>query len=232
MKIKAIKTAIFQPNENLLRFIGRHISHLTEGDILIATSKIVALSEGRFQEKTDRAGKEKIIRAESQFALPTKWAYLTIKDGVVMASAGVDESNGNGQIILLPRDSFRSARKIRIYLQRRFKLRRLGVIITDSRTAPLRAGITGVALGYAGFKGIKDYRRTLDIFGRPFHFSRVDMADSLATAAVLCMGEGAERQPLAVISAPPVEYAERTSRNELRIDIKEDMYGPLFRQFQ
>ncbi|MFA5184707.1 MAG: coenzyme F420-0:L-glutamate ligase [Patescibacteria group bacterium] len=232
MRIKALKTAIFRPREKLLPFIDRHIGKLAEGDILVITSKIVALAEGRFQPLTTKDEKERLIRSESEFALPTKLAYLTIKDGIVMASAGVDESNGNGNIIMLPRDSFKVARTIRRYFQGRFKLKKLGVIITDSRTAPLRAGITGVALGYAGFKGIKDYRRTLDIFGRPFHFSRVDMADSLAAAAVLCMGEGRERRPLAIISGAPVEYVERVSRDELRIDIKEDMYGPLFHQFQ
>jgi F420-0:gamma-glutamyl ligase len=87
-------------------------------------------------------------------------------------------------------------------------------------------------LGYAGLRGLKDYRKTPDIFGRLFHFSRVDAVDSLATAAVLCMGEGRERQPLAVISGAPVEYTERVVKNELRIDIREDMYGPLFRQFK
>lgn len=231
MKIKTIKTSIFQPRENLLTFISRYITGLKEGDVLVVTSKIVALAEGRYRQKTDQAGKEKIIRAESEFALPTKLVFLTIKDGIVMASAGVDESNGNGYIILLPRDSFKTAKEIREFFKKRFKLKKLGVIITDSRTAPLRAGVTGVALGYAGFRGLKDYRKTPDIFGRPFHFSRVDVADSLATAAVLCMGEGRERLPLALISNSPIEYVEKINKKELRINIKEDMYGPLFRQF-
>jgi len=231
MKIKTIKTVIFQPRDNLLTFIKRYVSRLKEGDILVVTSKIVALAEGRYRPKTDRAGKEKIIRAESEFSLPTKLVFLTIKDGMVMASAGVDESNGNGQIILLPRDSFKVAREIRRHFQKHFGLKCLGVIVTDSRTAPLRAGVTGVALGYAGFRGLKDYRQLPDLFGRLFHFSRVDVADSLATAAVLCMGEGRERCPLALISGAPVEYVDRVVKNELYIDIKEDMYGPLFRRF-
>jgi coenzyme F420-0:L-glutamate ligase len=232
MKIKTIRTAIFTPRADLLKFISRYVPRLKEKDILVVTSKIVALAEGRLQKITDRAGKEKIIRAESEFVLPTKLVFLTIKDGIVMASAGVDESNGNGSIILLPRQSFRTAAIIRNYLKKKFKLKKLGVIITDSRTAPLRAGVTGVALGYAGLRGLKDYRKTPDIFGRLFHFSRVDVVDSLATAAVLCMGEGQERRPLALISGAPVEFTERVSKNELRIDIKEDMYGPLFRLFK
>ena len=231
MKIKTIKTAIFKPQENLLLFIERHILSLREGDVLAVTSKIVALSEGRYQKISDQASIEKIVRAESQFVVSTKLVYLTIKDGMVMANAGIDESNGNGYLILLPRDSFRAAQKIREHLKKRFQLKKLGVIITDSRTAPLRAGVTGVALGYAGFRGLTDYRKTPDLFGRIFQFSRVDVADSLATAAVLGMGEGKERQPLAIISGAPIEYGEKIIKNELQIDIKEDMYGPLFRQF-
>ena len=101
-------------------------------------------------------------------------------------------------------------------------------MITDSRTMPLRAGVTGVAVGYAGFRGIKDYRGTPDIFGRKFKFSRTNIADGLATAAVLVMGEGSEQQPLAIIKRAPVEFCDRVNRMELRIDIQEDMYRPLF----
>jgi F420-0:gamma-glutamyl ligase len=68
------------------------------------------------------------------------------------------------------------------------------------------------------------------VFGRPFKFSRVNIADSLATAAVLCMGEGDERRPLAVISDAPIEYLEKINKNELKIAPTEDMYGPLFKK--
>jgi dihydrofolate synthase / folylpolyglutamate synthase len=236
MKIRAIKTRIFRPGEDLLafleRYFGRSGARIATGDILVVTSKIIALSENRVCPKTTEAAKRRLVQRESEFQLATKYVYLTIRDGIVMANAGVDESNANGAIILLPRDSFRAARLIRAHFRRQFGLKHLGVIITDSRCLPLRAGITGVALGYAGFKGLKDYRRRRDIFGRPFHYSRVDMADSLATAAVLVMGEGAERQPLAVISGAPVEYSNRVNKNELKIDIKEDIYGPLFRKIR
>ena len=108
------------------------------------------------------------------------------------------------------------------------KLKKLGVIVTDSRLLPLRAGVVGVALGYAGFKGIKNYIGKPDLFGRPFEFSKTDMADSVATAAVLVMGEGIEKQPLALISSAPVEFTDKTNRKELKIDIQEDIYKPLF----
>ncbi len=230
MKVKAIKTRLFLPEEKLLPFIDQYCPILREGDILVVTSKIVALAEGRLVTKWDNAKKQAIIKQESQLMIPAKYICLTVKDGMVMASAGVDESNGNGALILLPRDSWRVASAIRSHFRKRRGLRKLGVIITDSRNAPFRKGITGAALAYSGFKGLKDYRRTLDIFGRPFHFSRVDVADSLATAAVLCMGEGNEKRPLAIISNAPVTYTDKINKQELRISLEEDMYGPLFRQ--
>jgi len=231
MKINAIKTRVFRPRQDLLAFIDKYISSFSEKDILVVTSKIVALAEGRLVKKTDKRAKLRIIRQESEAVLRTKHVCLTIKDGMALANAGVDESNADGQIILLPQDSFQAATEIRQYFKNKYRLKKFGVIITDSRCLPLRAGITGIALGYAGFKGLKDYRRKKDIFGRPFKFSRVDVADSLATAAVLIMGEGREQQPLAVIKDAPAHYISRVDRGELKISIQDDIYGPLFRKF-
>lgn len=228
MKIKAIKTRIFLPNENLRLFIDQHIKTIKDGDILVVTSKIAALSEGRFMAKWDKNKKQEIIRRESELMIPAKHICLTVKDGMVMASAGIDESNGNGLLIFLPRDSWKIASALRRYFMSKYQLKRLGVIITDSRNAPFRSGASGVAIAYSGFKGLKDYRKKVDIFGRLFHSSRVDVADSLAAAAVLCMGEGSERRPLAIISSPPVEYINRVNRRELRVKVEEDMYAPLF----
>ncbi|MDO8591260.1 MAG: coenzyme F420-0:L-glutamate ligase [bacterium] len=228
MIIKPIKTRIFKEGDDLFSFITRYLGKISEESVVVVTSKIVALSEKRTVVVKSLKMKEELIRAESDFVIRTKHVWLTIKDGMVMASAGIDESNADGKLILLPKDSFASARLLRKALMRKYGLKRLGVLITDSRTVPLRAGVTGVALGYAGFIGIKDYRNTPDIFGRKFKFSRTDIADSLATAAVLVMGEGNERMPLAIIKEAPVEFRERVNRHELHIDIKDDMYKPLF----
>lgn len=226
MKVRAIKTRVFRENEDLLAFIQKHVPKLKDGAIVVVTSKIVALAEGRTADRTDLTTKEKLIRAESDFAVATKWVWLTLKDGLAVASAGIDESNADGKFILLPKDCYASARKLRRALMTAYKVKRLGVIIPDSRTLPLRAGAMGVALGYAGFKGIFDYRGTKDIFGRAFKFERANIADPLAAAAVLAMGEGAEMKPLAVIDDAPVTYTETVRRDELRIPIEDDIYLP------
>lgn len=228
MIINPIKTRIFQPEENLFAFIIEHISDLKEGDILVVTSKIISYAEGRYVFPYTEKMRDEIIAKESTFVLRTKYTWLTIKDGTVMASAGVDESNADGRLLLLPKDSWKTAMLLRRKLMKCFGLKKLGILITDSRLLPLRAGAVGVALGYAGFKGIRDYRGKEDLFGRKLKLSQTDVADSLATAAVLCMGEGSESIPLALVQNAPVEYSNSTNRKELIIDPAEDVYAPLF----
>lgn len=232
MEIKAIKTRIFLQNEDLPQFIFQHLKKLPENSVLVITSKIVALSEGRVVEFKNTKQKVALIKQESDFAMKTKYAWLTIKDGMVLASAGIDESNAKGKLILLPKDSFKSAEILRKKIMRQFHLKNLGVLITDSRLLPLRSGVVGIALGYAGFRGVKDYRGTKDIFGRVLKMSRTDVADSLATSAVLCMGEGREQQPIALITQAPVVFAKKVNKKELQIDPREDMYQPLFEKIK
>ncbi|MEK7089125.1 MAG: coenzyme F420-0:L-glutamate ligase [Patescibacteria group bacterium] len=229
MQIKPIKTRIFKEKEDLLQFIFKYVRKIPEKSILVITSKIVALAEGRTVEYKNQSQKVKLIKQESDFAIKTKLTWLTIKDGMVMSSAGIDESNAKGKLILLPKDSFQSADLIRKKLRKIFKIKKFGVLITDSRIFPLRAGIVGVSLGYAGFKGIRNYVGKKDIFGRTLKFSRTDIADSLATSAVLEMGEGDEQQPLALIKNSTVEFTEKINKKELFIDPKEDLYLPLFK---
>ncbi|HEV7424639.1 MAG TPA: coenzyme F420-0:L-glutamate ligase [Candidatus Paceibacterota bacterium] len=237
MQIKAIKTRIFHENEDLISFILKYIKKIPENSVLVVTSKILALSEGRTREykneKERKIQKIKFIKEESSFAVKTKIVWLTIKDGMMMADAGIDESNAKGKLILLPRNSFKSAEILRKKLIKKFHLKNLGILITDSRLMPLRAGVVGVALGYAGFTGVKDYRGQKDIFGRVFKMSQTNIADSLATTAVVCMGEGKEQQPLAIITGAPVSFNnEKINKKELIIDLDDDIYWPLFKKFK
>jgi coenzyme F420-0:L-glutamate ligase len=227
MLVRPVKTRIFREGESLPDFIQKHIPKLKDGSVLVVTSKIVALAERR-TAANDTKTKEKFIKSESTFAFPTKWVWLTLKDGLVIANAGIDESNADGKIILLPKDSYKAAAKIRTEMMRRYHIKNLAVILTDSRIWPLRAGVTGVALGYAGMKGLKDYRKKTDIFGRGFKFETVSVADSLAAAAVITMGEGDERIPLAVVSGAPVEFTDRIKKDELKIALADDIYLPFF----
>src|SRR5947207_2534906 len=113
MIVHAIKTRIFDEGDDLIAFTTKAIKKVQENSVIVITSKIVALAEKRTAVIETIKTKENLILKEADFAVPTKYVWLTIKDNMVMASAGIDESNANGKLILLPKDSFKAARNIR-----------------------------------------------------------------------------------------------------------------------
>ncbi len=227
MSIHSIHSSIFRPHQNLEEYIFKFIHSVSEGSIIVVTSKIVSLAEGRIV-KNNPGQKRKWIRQESEQVYKTAWFYLTQKDGHWCPNAGIDESNANENLILWPTDSYGVAHDLCLRLMRRYHVKKLGILITDSRLFPLRAGVIGVALGYAGFKGLRDYRGKPDLFGRSLRMTQTNIADCLASTAVLCMGEGNERTPLAVIERAPVHFIKKVDASELRIDPRHDLYRPLF----
>src|ERR1051326_230490 len=223
MLVTPIKTRLFSEKENLAWFITEHVPQLKNGSIVAICSKIVALSEGRVAIVHSREEKEALIKKESTWmkqVLPEWW--LTVRDGTLAVNAGIDASNvddaggSEGIVLLLPVDPFASAEAVRAELIKHYGTNNCGVVITDSRISPLRAGVLGVGIGYAGFKGVRDYRGIPDLFGRALDVTQTDITDSLATAATLVCGEGSERQPLAVIEEAPVEWTEAVDRSELQ----------------
>lgn len=229
MIVTPIKTRIFLEWENLIDFVLEHVPQIEENDIIVITSKIVALSESRTFIALTPEEKLEYIKNESSWYAETKYVHLTIHDRMPMANAGIDESNGNGKCIMLPWDSYESAYRLWVEIRKRFNLKHLGIIITDSRTIPFRNGTTGISLWHMGFTGIRDYIGKYDIFARPFLFARTNVPDALAVAAVHTMGEWDECQPIAIIKNPHCEWSEeKQNGDDLIIDPEDDMYGPLF----
>src|SRR3989344_9181529 len=219
MLIKPIHTTIFEAGDSLENFIARFIPAVSEVSIIVITSKIIAVSQRRIVPGGS-AEKELWIKKESEKYIKTKWCYLTLMNGQWCANAGIDESNSQGGgLILLPKDPYRDANKLRKKLRKQYRVKKLGVIITDSRIFPLRQGLTGVAIGYAGFQGIRNYIGLKDLFGRRIMMTKTNVADSLAAAAVLEMGEGNEQIPLAVITGVArIAFTERVEKKELQMD--------------
>jgi putative folate metabolism gamma-glutamate ligase len=208
--------------------------------VLAVTSKVVALCQGRVV-RVGAADKQHLIETEADYFLPPDQnryqVTLTIKDNILIPSAGIDESNSDHHYVLWPHDPQGTADAIRAYLCRRFDIRYAGVIITDSKTTPLRWGVTGVAVAHSGFLALNDYIGRSDLFGRTLRMTKVNVADALAAAAVLVMGEGDEQTPLAVISDVPfVQFQDRNPTEpelqDLRIAIEDDLYAPLLKGVQ
>ena len=236
MIINPVKTdKITIGSHTLTQILDAGISSLSEKSIVVVTSKIISLCEGRGIKKED-ATKDDLIKQEAQRYMPSHYSpigvTLTITHNLLVPSAGIDESNGNGYYLLWPENPHQSAQKIRAYLAKRFSLQNVGVLITDSRTTPMRWGTTGIALSYAGFAGINDFIGSPDLFGRPMEMTKVNVADGLAAAAVVVMGETNEQTPLAIIDGVPFVHfdASKPTDDELRewqIPMEIDVYGPI-----
>lgn len=236
MEVKAIKSRKFLPPKDNLWDLLSAIKTLKERSIVAVTSKVVAIGEGRCIPLASISKDELIVKEADKYLprnlVPNEWTMYTIKNNLLVAAAGIDESNARGYYILWPKDPEASAKKIWQFLRKKFNLKNSGVIITDSRVTPLRRGVLGMAISYFGFKPLKDYRGTKDLFGRKFEMETTDIPDSLAAAAVLEMGEGAECQPLAIISdIPYVEFIEgkydpNNPDSSFEIPEKEDLFYP------
>jgi len=241
MKVTAIKTCkITTKNKSLYKILDKYVPALKEGSVLVVTSKIIAICEGRLV-KIGKIEKDTLIKKEADYFLPSEinpyHFSLAIKNNILAASAGIDESNGNGYHILWPKNPQKTANGIRRYLVKRFSLTQVGVIITDSKTTPQRWGVTGIAIAHSGFKALNDYRGKPDIFGRKFKATQVSVMDGLAVTAVLVMGEGREQTPLAIVEDIPfVRFQQRDPTKkelqELKISLAEDLYAPLLTSVQ
>lgn len=236
MHITPIKTQKILPKKSsLTEILDTHLQRFPERSILAITSKIVSLCEGR-TESLDQ-NKESLIRREATYYLPKKHrrfgASGTITHHAFIGAAGIDESNAAGLYVLLPKNSEHTATFVYRYLKQRFRRENFGVIITDSHSTPLRRGASGITLAYRGFVGLKDYRGTEDLFGRKLIMEQANVADALAAAAVLVMGEGDEQTPLALIEKiPGITFQEnapdKKERSQFFVDLQDDIFAPLF----
>ncbi|MGD0284331.1 MAG: coenzyme F420-0:L-glutamate ligase [Candidatus Saccharimonadales bacterium] len=235
MIIKSIKTETITPGSiDLITLIDKSIKSLRSGSVVAITSKIVSLCENNVVP-FDKIDKEQLIIQESNLYLPmaiSKYGHnFTITNNILIPVAGIDESNGNGNYVLWPKHAQKNANKIRVYLKNKFKLTDVGVIITDSTCHPLRSGTSGIVLAHSGFSALNNYVGEPDLFGRPFSVSQADIANGLATAAVLQMGEGTEQTPIVILSDLPfVKFQNHNPTtkelNKIKISIKDDLFAP------
>lgn len=236
MKVTPKKThKITKKDNDLIAILDEYITEFKENSVLVITSKIVSICEGKMV-KVEKADKQSLIKQESSFYLPpetNRYGFtITITRGTLTPTAGIDESNANGYYILWPENPQKTANIVRKYLTKRFNVKYAGVIITDSRTVLMRWGTMGTALAHSGFIALHDYRHTQDIFGRELKVTQANNAEALAAAAVVTMGEGSEQTPLAIIEDLPfVHFQDRNPSQEeldaLKLAVDEDLYSPL-----
>ena len=228
-----------------------------QGDVLVVTHKVVSKAEGRTVALADvrpsararalaaATGKDpalvEVILSESREVLRCRPGLIITENrlGIVLANAGVDQSNlpadgGGPLVLLLPRDPDASAAALRAALERRFGAS-LAVIISDSAGRAFRNGVVGLAIGVAGLPALLDLRGRPDLEGRPLQVTQVGLADEIASAAELLMGEADEGRPAVVVrglSADGPALPAAALIREPQADLFREPQADLFREPQ
>lgn len=229
MQLFGIRTSIIKHGDDIIRVLAEAFENAgfepLDGDILVLAESAVATAEGRLVRLDDVTPGAEAVELALKYELDARemelilqecdevfggvpGAALTITKGTLSPNAGIDSSNApEGYVVLLPADSQKSAAQIRDGIKKRYSCR-VGVIIGDSRTQPLRLGCTGIALGTAGINPVEDARGTRDLFGKTLHITHKAVADNLVSAAEVLMGEAGEGVPCVLIRGAPVEVIE------------------------
>ena len=213
---------------------------LQDDDILVFAQKIISKAEGctinlatvtpspRALELAEQAEKDprviELILRESNEILRIRVGAIIVEHrlGFVCANAGIDHSNVAGAgdaaeewVLLLPADPDHSAEKMRGGIRSKTG-KNVGILIIDSHGRAWRNGTVGVAIGIAGLPGLQDLRGRPDLFGYALQVTQVGVADELAAAASLVMGQAAEGTPVVHVRGFPYPLREGTLKELIR----------------
>ena len=228
MEVYGIKTPVIRSGDDMISITvescKRQGLEIKKRDILVFSAKAIGMSEGRLVDikkikpseealeisrkyRLDPGFAEVILKESDSILGGVDYALSTIKKGVLIANGGADQSNApSGFVALWPENPQKAADDMRAAF-RKLDLE-VGILIIDSRTLPLRMGNSAVAIGVSGFSPVDDLRGRADLFGRSMKIKRLAVADDLACAAQLVMGETSESTPVALIRGAPVTYGD------------------------
>jgi len=246
LQLVGICTRLVKPEDNLLNVILESLNKqdlkLEDGDVLAIASKAVATVQNRLKKLDSIKPSKKAKKLARKYDLEPSFveivvqeankvyggvskALLTLKDHVLTANAGVDHKNApHGYVTLWPQNPSQTAKNIRKEILARTG-KRIGVLIVDSRVTPLRMGTTGLALAVAGFEPVRDYRSEKDLYGRSISITRHALADDLASAAHLIMGESNEQTPAVLIKKAPVKLSEGVKPSSVVISPRQCLFA-------
>ncbi|HZD42585.1 MAG TPA: coenzyme F420-0:L-glutamate ligase, partial [Methanomicrobiales archaeon] len=219
--VYGLKTEIIAPGSDLVAILSEAAASsesqgLKEGDVIVVAETVVATAEGSLIRLSDVTPSSRAIDLAEQYSMDPrlveivlqesdsvvggiKGFLLTMKGGTLLPNAGVDESNApSGYVSPLPADPDASAEALRRGLEDRWGVH-IAVVIADSRTHAMRLGCSGIAIGCAGIRSVVDERGRHDLFGRELHVTQRAVADCIASAAELVMGEADESVPAAIV---------------------------------
>ena len=210
---------------------------LEDGDVVVLAQKIVSKAEGRqvslaqvspsraALELAARCGKDarlvELILSEADEVMRVRPGILIVRHklGLVLANAGIDQSNvaaaEGPQALLLPIDPDASAARLRSELKIATG-QTVALLIIDSLGRAWRLGTTGTAIGVAGMPAVQDLRGRLDLNGRKLESSELGLADEVAAAASLAMGQAAEGTPIVLVRGLDLAPDGSTARSLVR----------------
>ncbi len=232
LEAEAVKSEIITEKTDLIRLLASVLKRkkIKEKTVLAVSSKVLAITQGRIIKLNFHKDLEKAVKSEADKIFGSNKVQLTLKNHIFTPWAGIDQSNiQSGRAILWPKEPFKAAAAIRNHLKKHLKLKQLGVVIVDSFCVPLRKGVSGIALGYSGFKGVEDKRGSHDLYGNKLNFTQEAVADSLAGLANYLMGQSDEQTPFVLITNAPVIFSNgKTSPLEPVMPVEQCLYEPLY----
>lgn len=217
-----------------------------EGTIVVVAQKIISKVEGRLVDlnrvqpsakaielaettRKDPALVELVLQESTDIVRACPGVLIVRhRNGYVMANAGIDASNlepvnDQRQVLLLPIDSDQSAELLKQQLEALLGVR-LAVVVSDSFGRPWRHGVTNVAIGAAGLPAIIDRRKELDRYGRTLEVTQIAVADLLASAAGLLMGEANEGKPVIIIQGMRLPSEKNCPATSIVRPLEEDLF--------
>lgn len=232
-----IKTKIMQPpKDDLFSLIDEYLVDVQEEDIILVTSKVVSIHQGRCLPLSAIPSKRDLVIQEAEHYIDGAIKYnnspLAIKYGALFYGAGIDESNADGHYILLPEKPFDFAELLHRYVRERHQVNSIGIIITDSHSLPLRRGCMSISIGHWGFHPILHHAGKADLFGRILKLSSTNIADALSAGASVVTGEADECLPVTIArDVSNVTFTNQDTRHEILIPAEDDIYYPLLKPF-
>ena len=221
--------------EAIIAALADSDERLRDEDVLVLTQKIVSKAEGRqidlacvapsdrAQKLASETGKDarvvELILQESSEVLRCRPGLIIVvhRLGFILANAGIDQSNvdSGNSVLLLPADPDASAASIRAGLRQRTGVN-VALLIIDSVGRPWRLGTAGTAIGVSGLPALVDLRGRPDLFGRRLETTTIGLADELAAAASIVMGQADEGRPIVLARGVPYAREDSSARALLR----------------
>ena len=249
IELKALEDFPYvEPGDDLAKIILKSFRinniNLDDGDVVVVAQKIISKSENRYidlnkitpSEKAITLAKElnrdssfiQVILNESNEIVSTEKNVIVVehKLGFININAGIDRSNipqDINQVLLLPKNPTISANNLRSALSRKLN-KQIAVVITDSMTRPYRSGVTNFALASSNLQSLIDLSGEKDMYGNILKNTEIAVADEIAAASGLLMGQGSDKKPVVIIKGFNKNKYKVNDALDLVVSREDDLY--------